>query len=598
MMPSEQPAAGRVEGARGVSSMIVAARLVSFAIVCAALYWGQVVLVPLAFATFVAFVLSPAVDQLQRFGLPRIPAVLLTVALLAGSLAGLGLVVARQVQALAAQLPDYESNITEKIADINDLFRGGAVERVRKAIADIGESVERRSAASDKSDPEPVPVDTQEPLLRQIRAASPAFEGIASAGLSMLLAIVLLIKREDVRNRIVSLAGQTVLATTTKALEEAGRRISRYLLMQLVVNSTMGAAVCLGLYLIGVPYSALWGLATTVLRYIPYLGPWVAASLPLAVSWVTLPGWGDTLLVLGLFVTLELLSNNWMEPWLYGQSVGLSPIAVILAAIFWTWIWGAIGLVLATPLTVCLVVVGKHVSGLDGLDRLLGEAPPLAPQVWLYQRLIARDEDEAGRVLDEYAARHSLQQICDELLLPVMIAAKRDLVSARITVADGDFVVGALRDLIEDLPAEPSGNGVIRCGLVLGFPIQDQLDSLALDLLAVLMRSRGCEIEVLSVERLVGERIAGIEERMPAAVGAATVPPGDLGAARLVCKRLRARLPALPIAVGRFGGGATQERARQRLLDAGATQVADTLGELCDSLLAHARATSSIVRSA
>ena len=262
----------------------------------------------------------------------------------------------------------------------------------------------------------------------------------------------MLIEREDVRNRIVSMAGHASLVTTTKAFAEAGQRISRYLLMQLIINASTGLAVWLGLYLIGVPYAVLWGLIAAVLRYVPYVGIWIAALFPITLSLIITPDWTDVAMVFGLFLALELLVGNFIEPWLYGHSVGLSPIAVILAVIFWTWIWGAVGLVLATPLTVCLVVIGKYISGFAIFGRLLGVGSSLEPHLWLYQRLLARDEKEAAEVLEEFAAEHTLEATCEQLLLPALLVLKRDVANGRIDATDSAFVAEALGEIVTELP--------------------------------------------------------------------------------------------------------------------------------------------------
>jgi hypothetical protein len=385
----------------------------------------------------------------------------------------------------------------------------------------------------------------------------------------------------------VSIAGQASLVTTTKAFADAGQRISRYLLMQLVVNASMGLSVWLGLYLIGVPYSALWGLVAAVLRYVPYIGPWIAALFPITVSLITTPAWSDVVLVIALFLALELVINNVLEPWLYGQSVGLSPIAVIVAVIFWTWIWGAVGLVLATPLTVCLVVIGKHISGLAIFDRLLGEGRALEPHLWLYQRLLARDEAEAVDVVEEFAETHTLEQTCGELLLPTLLVLKRDLASNHIDEAESAFVAETLIEIVAELPQEdvPTETGQPHV-LFVGVPPQDKLDETAMLLLQVLLRREPrSELHVLSAEQLVGERVAAVEAQPRNAVCIPSLPPGDLVATRGMCKRVRAALPNVPILVGRFGARPLSERGRQSLIDAGASNVVDTLEELRDALL-------------
>lgn len=483
------------------------------------------------------------------------------------------------------------------------MTRGGTLESVQETIAGITEDVQsdaaeaRAEAGKEDQEPVRVTIEPERQLLRDTELLSPIVEIAGTAGLTMLLSIFMLIKREDLRNRLVSVAGQASLVVTTKAFSEAAERISRYLLMQFVINASMGLFVWLGLYFLGVPYSALWGLSAGVLRYIPYLGPWLAALLPITVSVVTAPGWEQVVLVVGLFVTLELFSNNVMEPWLYGQSVGLSPIAVIVSAIFWTWIWGPVGLIIATPMTACLVVLSRYIPELAAIDRLLSERPALQPHLWLYQRLLARDEDEAEDIVEKHREEHSLAETCDELLLGSLLALKRDLAGGRVSAEDGEFVESALRELVDEMAEDlegDAGSGADRADgpvsalpepvLLIGVPVRDALDSLALQLLGVMLRESRCVLEILPADTLIGERIAEVEARQPAAVCVVSLP-GELTTTRHLCKRLRARLPGLPIVVGRLlSSRKAPERSCQLLKSAGAEHVASTLEEFRDLL--------------
>jgi hypothetical protein len=284
-----------------------------------------------------------------------------------------------------------------------------------------------------------------------------------------------------------------------------------------------------------------------------------------------------------------------MEPWLYGQSVGLSPIAVIVSAIFWTWIWGPVGLIIATPMTACVVVLSRYIPELAAFDRLLSERPALQPHLWLYQRLLARDEDEAEDIVEEHREQHSLAETCDELLLGSLLALKRDLVAGRVSAEDGEFVEGALRELVDEMvedvdsDAANSADAEPACAspepvLLVGMPVRDLLDDIALRLLSVMLREVHCTLEILSADMLIGERIAEVEARQPAAVCIASLP-GDLTATRHVCKRLRARLPGLPLIVGRLlNSRKAPERSCQLLKAAGAQHVASTLEEFRDLL--------------
>ena len=584
------------------AALTTAARLASFAIICGLLFWGQVVLIPIALAALVTFLIGPLVTRLDRRGLPRVVAVIVVSSGVTGLIGGVGYIVTSELAELAQELPAYRQNIRDKIADLRSMARGGTIESVQDTIEDISADVKRDAAAEepaatgDDDKPVRVAIEPEGPFIGDAGFLSPVFQAAATAGLTMLLSIFMMIKREDLRNRLVSLAGQASLAVTTKAFSEAGQRITRYLLMQFIINASMGVAVWLGLFLIGVPHSALWGLAAGVLRYIPYVGPWLAALLPISVSVITAPGWEQVAFVVGLFLLLELFSNNVMEPWLYGQSVGLSPIAVIVSAIFWTWLWGPVGLIIATPITTCLVVLSRYIPELAAFDRLLSERPALQSHLWLYQRLLARDEDEAEEIVAEHREEHSLAETCDQLLLGAVLALKRDLAAGRVAADDGEFVETALREIIDEVvesldsksdPTDAGGEPARQAAepvLLIGMPVRDMLDDIALQLLRVMLREVHCTLEILSPETLIGERIAEVEARNPAAVCIVSLP-GDLMATRHVCKRLRARLPGLRLIVGRLPNSRkAPERSSRILKAAGAQHVASTLDELRDML--------------
>ena len=574
------------------ASVLVAARLISFAIVGAALFFGQAVLVPLVLAALLTFLLSPLVMRLDRLRVPRVVGVLIVMTLVGAAIGGIGYVVADQMRSFAAELPTHRQNIRTKIRQAVAFTRGGALEQVQETIEDIGEVVEEEGGEPEPStterrrndEPTVVTLEQSRPLpLGNTAWLGPLFGAVGTAGLTLLLAIFMLINREDLRDRLVSLSGKPSLVVATKAFADAGARISRYLLMQFVVNASMGLAVGVGLYFIGVPYAALWGLAAGVLRYIPYVGPWVAAALPITVSLVTAPGWEQFALVVAMFVVLELLSNNVMEPLLYGQSVGLSSLAVIVAAIFWTWLWGAVGLVIATPITACLVVLSSYVPALGVIGRLLGERPALKPHETLYQRLLAHDVDEAGTIITRHRDEHSLDAAL-QLVLDTLLALKRDLQAGRISAADGGSVLSAMRDLVEDL--SPVADGAPKQPvLIMGVPGRDPLDALVLELIRVLMREEPLTLEVLSTDLMVGEALAAIEAKAPAAVVVPSLPPAGLTPARQLCMRLHARAPELPLVGARFGDPESEVKDRVALLEtAGCTKVAASLADLKTTL--------------
>lgn len=584
------------------ASVLIATRLVSLAVVCAALYWGQAVLVPLVLAALLTILLSPLVTRLDRLRVPRVVGVLLVMALAGGLIGGVGYVVAGQLRSFATELPMHRQNIRAKIRQAIDFTRGGAIEHVQDTIDEINDVVEEdgESAPSARErrrrDDEPLRVTVEDPpaLLGNAQWLTPLFGAVGTVGLTLLLAIFMLIKREDLRDRLVSLSGRPSLVVATKAFTDAGARITRYLVMQFIVNASMGIAVGIGLYFIGVEYAALWGLAAGVLRYVPYVGPWVAALLPITVSLVTTPGWEQVAMVVGLFIVLELLSNNVMEPLLYGHSVGLSELAVIVAAIFWTWLWGPIGLVIATPLTACLVVLAAHVPALSAIGRLLGERPALKPHETIYQRLLACDVDEADAIVTRCVSEHSRDEAL-QVLLDAVLALKRDLQASRVSAEDGELVLSGVRDLLEELDAaepppaaEPAPEHPV---LMMGVPGRDPIDAVVLDLARVLLRGEPLVLEVLSTDLMIGEALTAIEAKAPAAVVVPSLPPAGLAPARQLCMRVHARIPALPLVAARLGDPESELGDRAALLEtAGCAEVATSLGALKSTLGRIARA--------
>ena len=342
----------------------------------------------------------------------------------------------------------------------------------------------------------------------------PLVQPLATAGIIIVFVIFVLLQRRDIRDRFIRLAGARDLMRTTQALEDAGNRVARYLLMQLIVNVTYGVPVGIGLWLIGVPYPLLWGMMATVLRFVPYIGPVLAAALPIALSIAVAPGWSMLLWTAALFIVLELISNNIVEPWLYGSQTGLSSIAIILAAIIWTWLWGPMGLLLSTPLTVCLVVLGRHVPQFAFLNVLLGSEAVLTPEEKLHQRLLAADPDEATELAEGFLKDQSLETFYQQIAIPTLVTIERDRAAGLLDdrrqqmVARGMFtVIENLSDHEDVVPAEGAVSGDWRPherglhagwrqryrdeGSILCVGAQGSLDDVAAAILAQLLRRRG-----------------------------------------------------------------------------------------------------------
>ena len=575
--------------------------LLGSALVLGFLYFAKPVVIPLALAILFTFLLAPFSNWLEKLGLGRAVSVslvsLLALALVLGTLFG----VTRQIGGLLDEYPKYQQNVTAKIAQLRQGARNGPLAKLQAVVDQVSRQIDDKRQR-DMSDAEKELAQAQRVRvvqegalsLRQLAGiAGNVLEPIAQFGLVFVLVVFMLAGREDLRDRVISLVGADRLAGTTRALQDAGERVSRYLLMQLLVNTGYGLAVGAGLWLIGVPYAPLWGFFAALLRYIPYLGPWLAALLPITLSLLIAREWSVGLKVVALFGVLELITNMLVEPMVYGRGIGVSQAALLVAVAFWTWLWGPVGLVLASPLTVCLVVLGRYVPYLSFLDTLLGDRPALTPAQRLYQRLLARDEDEAGDLLEERIDEASMVAAFDDTLLPTLALAREDLRKGRIDADTQRQVVELVRELIEEdvapQAAAAPGDGAeqpryIRSE-VLALPAHDATDELALAMLGRVVDPRRFDWQVTSSTRLAADLVALVEAAQPDLVFIASVPPGGLAHTRYLCKRLRARFPYLRIVVGRFGLYPQDvEDNRRQLRDVGADQVVTRVDEVVAAL--------------
>jgi predicted PurR-regulated permease PerM len=555
------------------------------ALVVAGLYWLQAVLIPLALAVLLTFLLSPVVGTLQRRGLGRVPSVLVTVLLALSVLGGIGWTLTRQLVTLADELPQYSLNIHQRIADLRGVSKGGSVEKVQKAVEDVVGEIQKTDKPG-VARQKPVAVVLEPP---SILAHLPTLlQALASAVVVTVLMIFMLLERRELRDRVILLIGYRRMTATTRALDEAGARISRYLLMQSIINGSFGVAVGLGLFLIGVPYAVTWGSLAAVLRFIPYVGSSVAAVLALALSLAVFPGWLQPALVVGLFLVLDITVSV-MEPWLSGQSAGVSQVALLIAVIFWTWLWGPVGLLLATPLTVCLIVLGKHLPALGFIVVLMGDRPVIEAKARYYQRLLARDQDEATDIVEAYVNADRRESVYDAVLLPALYYAKQDRDRGLLSDGDVQFVGQATREILDvlahdapalserdtgDLSVSDPGDTQVR---ILGCPVRDEADVLALEMVRHLLDPARYRMEVSRTGMLVAEVLAWVDLHRPALLCIGAVAPGGLSQARHLCKRLRSQCPELKIVVGRWGLHDEKEADRQHLLAAGADHVETTV---------------------
>ena len=579
------------------------------AFIVAALYIARDLLIPLSLAALLTFLLAPLVSGLERW-LGRICAVLLVVLLIFTGLGAAGWVLTRQLVDLATKLPDYKENISVKLRSIQTPSGGvftklsETVEELRHELpgseAPMVSQVPNRPETTQAVRPEATPTAVR--VLETAKAnpfelvqliIAPILGPLGTGALVLLLVVCMLLQREDLRGRIIRLIGQGRISTTTRAMDDAGARVSRYLLMQLVVNVAYGIPVAIGLGFIGVPNAILWGAFATVLRFIPYVGPWIAAAFPIMLSLAVSPGWTMPLLTIGLFVVLELLSNNVMEPWLYGSSTGVSPIALIVAAVFWTWLWGPVGLVLATPLTVCLVVMGRHVPRLSFLSILLSNEDALTPAEDCYHRLLTVGEQDEMELVESYLKANSLTALYDSVLIPVITAAETD---HRLDTLDDEqrtLVLQSLTDIIEDLGTRPPVPSEIPTDKALAaltpvarpawkvfcLPARAERDALAGAMLVQLLQQQGFEAAHAEGAVAAGELIALVEKTEPDAVCVSVVTPSTIIHARYLCLKLRTLSPSLKIVVGVWGATENATEAARRLRESGADEVVTTLSD-------------------
>ncbi len=471
----------------------------------------------------------------------------------------------------------------------------------------------------------------------------PLMEPLATASLVSVLVIFMLLEREELRGRLLGLFGHGHLAVTTKAFEEAGKRVSRQLLMQTLVNGIYGLCVALGLLLLGVPYPWLWGALGGALRFVPYLGPVIAAGAPILVSLAALPGWIQPFKVMGLFLALELFTNLVLETMLYAGAAGVSQVALLIAVAFWTWLWGALGLLMAVPLTVCLIVLGKHVPGLEFLSTLMADSHALAPEMAYYQRLLARDQSEASDIIDRYVKAEAPETVYDALLLPALNYAERDRIEGRLSSEEESAVIESTKELLNDAAtmsrvarmtrseqvsatAEDEGStststtsstststltstssstststststftsalapvvpppGAGASLSVLAYAVNGVADELALRMLAALLADTPVTLEIVSTRMLSSEIAAAIRERSVELICIADLPPSPPSKTRYLVKRLRTAVPEVKIVVGRWAPPALADESARLLTDAGATHVASTVLETRDYLL-------------
>jgi predicted PurR-regulated permease PerM len=564
------------------------------ALAIAALYFAREILIPLAFALTLTLILSPAVSWLHKLHIGRAPAVLAVLLVSMIVTVGLAWNMASQLIDVANELPNYRENINRKIAVMRTPAKG-ALGRAAESVQQIGQDLAsaetpagssaatprstRRGASAQPNSPLPVEVvDPPRNGLQYVRDLTRAFIAPASiTGIVLIFTVFMLLKKEDLRNRLLRLVGLGQLNVMTQALDDATQRVSRYLLMQFLVNAGFGILVGLGLYFIGVPYAVLWGTVGGLLRLVPYVGTLVAGALPLALSLVVFNTWAPPLMVLALYICLELITGNVVEPWLYGAHTGISSLAILVSAVFWTVLWGPAGLILSTPLTVCLLVLGRYVPQLSFLHILLGDEPVLEPPARLYQRLLAMDQTEAQSIVDLFLKEHPLIELYDSVLIPALTLAEQDRHRGAIDAAREEFLFLSINEMVAELssyePAAveesdsaaddaPPTETAFSNGRILCVPAYDQADEITAGMLAQFLERQGG----VAISFPLGPNAIDVLKTMKPVPGdlicISALPPYAFTPVRKMCKQIRARFPKVGLIVGVWGFSGNLEKAR------------------------------------
>lgn len=569
-------------------------------IISAILYFGRTLLIPMLLAILLSFVLTPFVVYLQKRGLHRILAVTIVMTLALAGIGSLGLAVYSQVGALATELPGKKDHIIEKIR----FFTGtgpSPLSRLLSLFEDINTSVQEQSTQSDETKPTK-PVETvnnnkapSKPLAA-IQESPSNLTNLSNLVVSLQhilgfltltigLCASMLLRHEDLRNRLISLVGQGHLTSTTKAMEEVNRRITQYLIGQVIFNSLFGVLFGIGLLVLQVEFALLWGLLAFVLRFIPGLGTWMAAVIPIIISLAT-PGWWQPILVMLLTAILGIVFNYILEPIIFSKRTGISIVSLVIMAAFWTWLWGLPGLILATPVSVCLLVLGTHIPMFHFLYVLLAEGSVLDTDLGFYQRLLADDEDEAAYLMEEYLEDHTREQLCAEVIIPTLVNAQRDASNQLITAEEVNRMLSTTKRLVEQAFLDESDEKKeAGKGLLLGIASHDPREGLALSLLEHLLPREAGRLETVSDMATVSEIIQQIRDKKPTVVCILSMPPRGTGQPRMRCKRLRTVFPDLPMVVAIWGGDADAEQNTKALFEAGATKVTWSLQETTDAVV-------------
>jgi predicted PurR-regulated permease PerM len=576
-------------------------------VVIAALYFFKEMLIPFVLALLISFLLTPPVTWLEKLKFGRVPSVVLVMAIAFSFAAALAWMGTEELTEIIAELPSYRANIGLKI----DTLGTPGTSRIGKAASAIEQLRTQISAASAKSQatqkahqrlnaerraagepevPTPVPVEIvhQEHtgVLGSLGLVSSSLAHVlGEAGAVVVFTLFMLINRGHIRNRALRLFGEGHLVTMTTALDDAARRVSRYLLTQSAVNGMFGTLLGVGLYLIGVPFAPFWGVLGGLLRFIPYVGTLIAGACPFVLSLAVFQGWERPLFVLAIFAGIEFTTSGAIEPWLYATRTGISSLAILISATFWALLWGPVGLLLSTPLTVCLAVLGRHIPQLEFLHVLLGDEPVLDADVRYYQRLLAGDEDEAAEIAEEVYREKSLVEAYDSVIVPALQMAQRDRERRHLDDERTRFIYQATRELIEDLGSRSVADDIAAeihpepAGSLLCLPARNDADELVALMLIQLARRHGYDTEILSAS-LGEERFTRIRQSHAGTIVISALPPSAVIRARSLCRRARQERKDAKVIVGLWNSVLPAEKIAERLKSICSDSIVVSLAEL------------------
>ncbi len=518
--------------------------LLTLVLVVAILHTGKQVLLPMALGVVLAFVLTPLVRQFDRMHLPRFAGVALTMVLALSAVGGMGYVVYDQFAQLSSEISQYSTSMRRKVSQLR-MGNDAALQQFTRTLDRV---TDQFYSDPDQRNAQPVRVVPPKlPPTQRLRESFGAiFEPVASAFIVIVLVAFLLGQREDLRDRFIRLIGAGNVTMTTRLMNEAAYRVSQFLVWQTLINLAFGVLVGLGLYWIGVPYAALWGGMTALLRFVPYVGTVLSALMPASLAFATFPGWSETLEALALFLGLDLITAYFVEPVVFGYRTGVSSFALLISALFWIWVWGPVGLLLATPLTVCIAVLGRHVRSLRFLAVIFADEPALLPHVRFYQRLLARDEDEAGVLVSRKLHEVGALGVIDEVLIPTVTLVLSHREQNEITEDDAEFVLDVIAETVQQLPTL---EGVMPQATIVGLTVRAPADDLILEMLRTAYgRER---ITSMPPEMTAEEALRAAIRQAPAMICIAAAASTRGSELRNYCRRIRSESPDTRIIVMR-----------------------------------------------